>query len=197
MTKRLPQLAYEWRIPLLIMLQQAKEAKCGYNPSRDEIETLKRKIGDYYSLTEEQIRRIEDFFKTDEARPYIKAISFLLPEMNEADASSCLDDISKKLFDAMKDEELKKLIRVYTIKQAILNLGVVNIHRTSSGTPNLEDLLPVKLDPEVLRNSIRASFIRIIETYQTINEDFGRLKEQLFQKYSKLVSYSKSGEKNG
>jgi hypothetical protein len=196
MGKRLPQLAYEWNLPLFLLLQYALEAKCGHEPTNAQIQELERRIGDYNSLDEFQIRRLEDFLHAPEAGRYVTQASVVLPSLNEDQTNAYLDELSTKLFELMEDEELKRRITPRTIRQTVINLGVIEVQRSSSGTPDLKEVLAGEpVSPKYLRHAIRGYFCKILETSRaTSADDLYALREEI-DKTSAQLRQMRGGSK--
>jgi len=196
MAKRLYHLAHEWGEDVLVLLKIAKTNGIKYTPSEDDIEVLKRKISGYYDLTDGEIRSLDDFLKSEPAKNVLEETVPLLEFLDTTETNKYLGYIARKLYEVMGKGELKSKIRPETLKETVMNLGVVTVHRSSAATPTQERPIPMHLlrfDKNVAKGVIKRYLLQILQTVPiTSATDFDKAKTTLNKAYKRLKEYDKS-----
>ncbi len=191
---RLSRLAQEWDADIFTLIKLAREKEIQDVSTPDEVSRLRRAISGYYNLSNHEIRTIEAFLETAEARAILDEAVPLLGHMDDRDGRKYLEHVAELLFRAMPDEEFKARIRPATVLETVLNLGVLEVYR--SGAVKRELPQPpyhlLRFDPAILYRIIVRQFQdRFQDQRVTAYEDFrGRVRPSIDAFHRQLKSYA-------
>ncbi len=192
MGKRLSHLADEWDIPILQLIKLAGKEGVGNQPTEEEVGLLQSKLSGFYDLSDAEIRELADYLGSEDAQQILKDTVPLLYHCSDKE-EECLQYIAQKLFDNMPEEfkeRFQSKLKPETVRETVINLGVINVHRLE-GYANENDPPPpelLKIDPRAAKKAVKRYLIRCIqgEHIQAI-EDFDAVKGKLEEAYRELL----------
>lgn len=159
----LDELAQELGTSIIRLLGIAKQCGISHTPSDKDVEILKEKFSGYDGLSRGDKQNVLDFLEDNpRAKEILGSLIPLMSEIvkNEQEERRYLAEVSKRLYSAMDDNELKKKINPSTIYTTLLNLGVVQIYR--GGAMPKKEILPSELigfDREIVHGIIKKYFV--------------------------------------
>ncbi len=194
-TLTLGQVAAELNADSLRVLKAAKKHMIGDAPTQEQIQILKREISGYYDLSDRDIRALEDFVNSEGAQEVLKETLPVIDYLGENEFESYLNLVAGRLFEGITDEELKNKVRPETLRETIINLGVITVYRNSTAAPEYEQKIPLhllKFDRAIGRSVIKNQFVKTLETIVLASfDDFDTARETVRGKYQGMLEESR------